>query len=446
MLLARPLAALATASPDASPGGRRSRLFPQGTTLVHADLHNHTLLSDGAGDPERAFLSMRAAGLDIAALTDHATVGEGLQGSPCQGNADCQAVVGLDESSWQRTGALADAADSPGEFVAMRGFEWSSPTLGHVNVWLSSDWTDPLHTGGATTGEGAGQFIHDEFRYEDHAFPEELATWWHELMDLAPTTGTSMRLFYEWLKRHPSTPLAGGGADGLFGFNHPGREVGRFGHFAFDAALRERLVSLEIFNRDDDYLFEGTDSGVPSPLPQCLDAGWRPGLIGVTDEHGTDWGFPLGKGRAGLWVGDLSRAGVREALLARRMYATRERGLRLDAAATSAGATVRMGQALSHTARTVEFALEVDRPGVWDHHPLLVQVLRPGRPLPTIADTFPITSGEVHRFAVDLSLHDGPWAVLRVTDPGEAPDGRATGDYVSAGRAVAYASPFYLEP
>ena len=56
---------------------RRSSLFP-GTRLVHADLHNHTLYSDGAGDPSKAFASMRAAGLDAAALTDHSTVGKAL--------------------------------------------------------------------------------------------------------------------------------------------------------------------------------------------------------------------------------------------------------------------------------------------------------------------------------------------------------------------------------
>ncbi|HTF60461.1 MAG TPA: hypothetical protein VK713_11195, partial [Actinomycetes bacterium] len=54
--------------PDAWGTSRVSRLFP-GSWLAHADLHNHTWLSDGAGDPRLAFASMRAAGLDVAALT-----------------------------------------------------------------------------------------------------------------------------------------------------------------------------------------------------------------------------------------------------------------------------------------------------------------------------------------------------------------------------------------
>jgi hypothetical protein len=60
---------------------------------------------------------------------------------------------------------------------------------------------------------------------------------------------------------------------------------------------------MEMMNRREDYLFEGYRDGQPSPLVECLNAGWRVGLLGVTDEHGTDWGHPDGKGRAGLWVG-----------------------------------------------------------------------------------------------------------------------------------------------
>ena len=52
---------------------RLSDLLP-GYFCVAADLHNHTRLSDGRGDPREAFASMRRAGLDVAALTDHANL------------------------------------------------------------------------------------------------------------------------------------------------------------------------------------------------------------------------------------------------------------------------------------------------------------------------------------------------------------------------------------
>ena len=43
-------------------GASRASRLTRGTRLVHADLHNHTLMSDGDGDPALAFASMRRAG------------------------------------------------------------------------------------------------------------------------------------------------------------------------------------------------------------------------------------------------------------------------------------------------------------------------------------------------------------------------------------------------
>src|SRR5918996_1642478 len=92
LLLARPTLALADVLGPASATGaaRASRLFP-GTTLVHADLHNHSLISDGDGDPNVAFGSMRDAGVDVAALTDHSTVSYGLPGDVCA-DAECDVL------------------------------------------------------------------------------------------------------------------------------------------------------------------------------------------------------------------------------------------------------------------------------------------------------------------------------------------------------------------
>ena len=210
----------------------------------------------------------------------------------------------FDEDGWRRTGELADAFDAPGEFTALRGFEWTEPWLGHVNVWFSDGYR-----GVDTPGSLAGLF----------AF------------------------------------LEGDDQKALYGYNHPGREPGRHGGFALppgengdpDAVasdLTTRMVALEAFNRADDYLFgPGLDpadaGGTGSALAACLDAGWRPGLIGCSDEHGARFGL-AGRGRTGLWVHEHSRDGVREALSARRVFATRERGLRLDATLDG----VRMGR------------------------------------------------------------------------------------------------------
>lgn len=389
-------------------GALRTSRISSGTSLVHADLHNHTLLSDGDGNPDDAFVSMRAAGLDVAALTDHATLSDHLLGDPLTAAmpAGYSQLGGLTREGWERTGLLADGADRPGAFTAMRGFEWSEPTLGHVNVWFTDEWTDVVDLG-------------------------------------------QMGPLYRWLARQTNlVGLGDGGADGIAGFNHPGREPGRFEEFRFDPSVRDQMVSLEMFNRRDDYLFEGYVDGRPSPLCACLNAGWRTGLTGVTDEHGTDWGFPEGKGRTGLWVQEHSRAGVLAAMRARRFFATRTSGLRLDATATydPQRPEVRMGGVLPVDAAVVTFALDLERDDSWVGRTLHAQVLRPGTDVPAVVDVVPFVVGDVVRFRVPLDAADGDWVVLRISDPSQpnatpGPEGHPCNDL-----GIAYTSPWWLDP
>lgn len=449
VLLSRPggvLAGSLAGGTRSQVAGRGSRLFP-GTFLVHADMHNHSLFSDGDGDPADAFVSMRDHGLDVAALTDHSVLG-GLLGVPFQvcGTTDCKAIQGIDDDNWAATRAYADGADVPETFVAIRGFEWSSPTLGHMNVWFSQDWIDPERTGGLVGVEGI-ELLTEEIPLVGPPVGEPLANLIHD----SPIAGIAMQPFFDWLRTAPNSGPLSGGADGIIGFNHPGREPGRFGAFHFDQRLVDRVVSLEMFNRNEDYLFEGADTDDPSPLNQCLNAGWRPGILGVTDEHGTDWGGPLDKGRGGIWVDALSRDAVRAGMERRSFFATRERGLRFDASATShtaPGPAARMGGELVHTSGPVTFSIDIDKGTEWVGKPLRLQILRPGADMPTVVReqdvVVPGESAPVVSVTHDLDLADGPWVVLRVTDPASDADGRATGPFAEAGRAVAYASPFYL--
>ena len=394
---------------SASTGADRLSRLTRGTRLFHADLHNHSLLSDGDGDPAEAFASMRAAGLDVAALTDHATLSDNPLGDPLRGALppEYSQLGGLTPEGWARTGRLADAADEPGGFTAMRGFEWSEPLLGHVNVWFSQAYTDVLQAG-------------------------------------------TMAPFFEWLQREPDLlGLVDGGADGLAGFNHPGREHGRFEEFRYDARLREQLVSMEIFNRRDDFLFEGYADGRSSPLCACLNAGWRTGLSGVTDEHGVDWGFPEGKGRTGLWLREHSRAGVKEAMANRRFFATRTSGLRLDAVAEvvgAAGTSTRMGGAIPAAGGTVRFSLDLARDDDWLGLPLTVQVLRPGPEVPAVVEVVPFAVGDLVRFEVPLDVGDGDWVVLRVSDPSRSNATPGPAGHPCNDLAVAYTSPWWLTP
>ena len=397
--------AVARTGPRLATGASRQSRISGGTTLVHADLHNHTLLSDGDGDPAQAFDSMRSAGLDVAALTDHATYSDNALGDFLADALppDFHQAAGLTPNGWDRTRGLADAANQDGAFTAIRGFEWSNPLLGHVNVWFSEHYVDVLQAG-------------------------------------------LMAPFLEWLRREPGLVLDGG-ADGIAGFNHPGREPGRFEEFRFDPRLRERVVSLEMFNRTDDYLFEGYADGRTSPLVACLNAGWRTGIAGVTDEHGTDWGHPEGKGRTGLWVAEHTRAGVKAAMLARRFFATRTSGLRVDATASVGGApAVPMGSELSMTSGDVTFTLDLARDGAWLGRPLQLQVLRPGTEVPEVVAVQDFTVGGLVVVTVPLDVADGDWVVLRVADPTATNATPGPEGHPANAHGIAYTSPFWLAP
>ena len=416
---------------------RTSPLLP-GLRLAWADLHNHTLLSDGAGSPEDAYAAMRRAGVDVAACTDHAASGRAPFHLHDDDRPHVAGTRSLTGTTWLRAAQAADDADAPGTFTAVRGFEWSSPVMGHVNVWGSADWTDPPTSGATPSGRGP----HGD-----------------------TPVGATMAGFHSWLLHPPDAPGTGGGADGLVGLNHPGREPGRFGAFAFEPALADRLVSLEVFNRDEDYLFEGVDAGLASPLVECLDAGWTPGLLGVSDHHDTSWGSTEGDGRAGLFLPRLTRAAVADGLRSRLFSATREPGLRLAAlAGAGTGAAVPMGSAVDHASGPLPLLVDVDRLPGPDADPttrdgglrgrdLLLQVLGSGRPLPRVLATLPLRGAPgtdpdadtVVHLAVDVRAQDTDWFVLRLVDPQHPPDARATGE-LAAGRALAYAAPFWLRP
>lgn len=366
--------------------------------LLSADLHNHSWLSDGDGDPRTAFAQCRAAGLDVAALTDHASIPRHLVGGlrPDRDPDDAPAGVltppgDLDQAEWDLVGRLADAHDEPGVFTAIRGFEWTEPRIGHVNVWFS-DAFHPVTTPGTVAG------------------------------------------LHEWLS--DAEPRA------LFGYNHPGREPGRFDGFRLAPHLAPRMVTLELFNRYDDYVAVGVRSGGVSPLLACLRQGWRPGLIGVSDEHGHDYGL-AGKGRAGIWADEHSRIGVRDALLHRRVFATREPGTRLEASLGGAdmgsrapqGGMLRVDLTLPESQRTSEAVAQllVDDGGPLPH-------LHAQWPLDPVGRTEHVVDG------LDDADHSYRWAALRVVDPNRVDRSvRLSDDEPLSRHALAYASPWWLD-
>jgi hypothetical protein len=380
---------------------------------------------------------MRAAGLDVAAVTDHARMGLGLWRRPrVPGSPTLDALIGITRRSWLRLGVAADRANDDGAFVAIRGFEWSSPTVGHMNVWVSSRWTDPMSTSAMSVAGALSPWSQEALRSlhpSARGFVERLAR-------STPTRHPSVRAFQQWLGSSPRRRPGGGGLDGLASFNHPGRDGCTFDEFAFDPWIAPRVVGIEAFNRDEDYLFEGTDLGRPSPLNACLNAGWRVGMLGVSDEHGGRWGFAPSLGRTGIWMHSLTRASVREALLARRCFATTIPGLRLDVL----GNGHRMGGVVPQRDR-MRLEIDFDPGPAWEGRALL-QVLGPGPRLPEVLaciESEPLPGGSVS-VEVPVATSGSSWIMIRVTDPAGPPDPRARPPFDRFGRAVAYASPLFL--
>ncbi|HEY7063194.1 MAG TPA: CehA/McbA family metallohydrolase [Chloroflexota bacterium] len=249
-----------------------------GTLPVYfGDLHNHTGYSDGRGRPEQAYAQLRARGLHFAAITDHgemlavpAAAREGVTPATSMHQAlPPHGMSARDDLAAQAALATRD------NFLAMRSFEWTSAVQGHVSVWGSAGFTDANRLG-------------------------------HECM-----AG-----LWAWLAR----PAPEGGADGLAGLNHPGAPAGQFHDFAYHPELEGQLATFELFNRDADYF---------SQHVRALDQGWHLGAIGVSDHHGEDWGSPT-HAACGLLAPRLTWHEVAAALRARRVYATRERGLGLS--------------------------------------------------------------------------------------------------------------------
>ena len=95
-------------------------------SILWADLHGHSNLTDGTGTPEDFYRYARdVAGLDVAALTDHDHWG--------------MRFLDANPELWKRIGHAVADAHEPGRFVALLGYEWTSWLHGHRHVLYFED-------------------------------------------------------------------------------------------------------------------------------------------------------------------------------------------------------------------------------------------------------------------------------------------------------------------
>ncbi|MBN1219195.1 MAG: CehA/McbA family metallohydrolase [Anaerolineae bacterium] len=140
-----------------------------GMTVYIGDLHTHSGYTDDAylpGTPALAFATARANGLEFMALTGHDSH--------------------LNPARWQDILAQANAATVNGTFVGLRGFEYTNPTDGHLNV-LETDtyvsWADPsyrnlldFYAWLVARPNAIGEFNHPQagFNFRDFAYYGEV--------------------------------------------------------------------------------------------------------------------------------------------------------------------------------------------------------------------------------------------------------------------------------
>lgn len=210
--------------------------------MYFGNLHSHTAVSDGKGTPEEALIWARdTAGYDFYAITDHA-----------------EQIL---PSEWEETGNKADAFTEDGEFVAFRGFEWSHPLAGHINVFNTKTYTSSI---------------------------------------LTPTLGT----FYFWLHQK----------NGLAQFNHPGREALVFRDFLYYPFVADNFFAIETGNKGTG----NTDGEYLAYYPEALSRGWRVAPSNNQDNHS----LSTNSHRTVIIAPALTRSHLLSAMKKRRIYST----------------------------------------------------------------------------------------------------------------------------
>jgi len=214
--------------------------------VFYGNLHSHTSYSDGQLTPIDAYTYARdSAGLDFHAVTDH--------------------MEQLSSSEYTQMQAHAAQATTNGSFVAIFGYEWSSPYYGHVNVFNTTEMPSVM-------------------------------------------TYSNWSGFRSWLLARPNA---------FAQFNHPGDEdyFNNWYNFEYKGAALDTSFPLIEFQN----IQQATDW-----YELALNNGWHLSPAWNQDNHQANWGNK-NNGRAGVWATDLSLNSLFNAMRAGRTFATMDK-------------------------------------------------------------------------------------------------------------------------
>ena len=241
-------------------------------TLLWGDLHQHSRLSDGTGEPEDLYRYARmAANLDVTALTDH----------------DHHGLRPLGPEEWEEIRRVNEAWYEPGSFVTFLAYEWTNWVYGHRNVYYREPAGKVFSTADSSTNS-----------------PEEL---WDSL----PAEGVMT------IAHH-----TGGGPVPIDWSIPPPHS-------------HECLVEISSVHGSSEHIGCPKQIYSPNPgsfVADALERGYRLGFIGSGDGHIGHPGeiYSFCGGLAGIYATGRSREEVWEALRARRTYATSGERIYLD--------------------------------------------------------------------------------------------------------------------
>lgn len=215
-------------------------------SLFYGNFHSHTDYSGGVGVPLQAYnYAHNTAHIDILAVTDHL---ENIYYSSYE---------------WDSTKISANLSTSNGTFIGMAGYEWTSPTYNHVNVFNTTGMTSPINVN----------------------------NWDAFLTDLL------------------SQPNA------IAQFNHPGLlGTNNWNSFAYKNAQTDSVFRLiEVKKWSDDSYYQ-----------MALNNGWHVSPTNNQDNHDWTWGS-LDDKRTGIYLSTLTNNAVIEAFYARRTFSSEDK-------------------------------------------------------------------------------------------------------------------------
>jgi hypothetical protein len=243
-------------------------------SILYGDIHNHNAHGYGVGSIERS-LEIARTHLDFFAFTGHSS----WHDMPAmEGRRERHWIEGFKclKDTWPRVQQVIAAGNREGEFCAFLGFEWHSSSYGDQCVVFPGDHR-PLHYAGDIEGLRA-------FCVEEKALMIP-----HHLAYPKGMRGVNWDVF-----REDCSPVA----EIYSEHGNSEHDRGPYDFFSHSMGGRETAQTARA----------------------ALDAGLRFGFVGSSDNHA---GFPgaYGEGLMGALVTDFSRAGILDAIRARRTYA-----------------------------------------------------------------------------------------------------------------------------